>query len=157
MTTTHKHYIISIQYPSHKWLPEKSCVHCLRILIMSWLFKDLVITMKEIMSGLFKVQFTVAWLNVAMPNQTVKNGLMVKKINLPQINSFLEKQLMKCSCTYQPFHSAKFYKNSSSQSRVMRMCHFQAQNVSFALNNFFWYKPLLLLSSTYWPFSLCKI
>ena len=22
---------------------------------------------------------------------------------------------------------------------------------------FFWYKPLLLLSSTYWPFSLCKI
>ena len=23
--------------------------------------------------------------------------------------------------------------------------------------NFFWYKPLLLLSSTYWPFSLCKI
>ena len=26
------------------------------------------------------------------------------------------------------FHSAKFSKNSSSQSRVMRMCHFQAQN-----------------------------
>ena len=23
--------------------------------------------------------------------------------------------------------------------------------------DFFWYKPLLLLSSTYWPFSLCKI
>ena len=23
--------------------------------------------------------------------------------------------------------------------------------------HFFWYKPLLLLSSTYWPFSLCKI
>ena len=23
--------------------------------------------------------------------------------------------------------------------------------------NFLWYKPLLLLSSTYWPFSLCKI
>ena len=33
----------------------------------------------------------------------------------------------------------------------MRMCHFQAQN-----DNFFWYKPLLSLSSTYWPFSLCK-
>ena len=23
--------------------------------------------------------------------------------------------------------------------------------------SFFWYKPLLILSSTYWPFSLCKI
>ena len=33
----------------------------------------------------------------------------------------------------------------------------QAQNDTFALNNFFWYKPLLLLSSTSWPSSLCKI
>ena len=54
MTSTHKHHIISIQYPSHKCLPEKSCLHCLRILIMSWLFKDPVVIMKEIMSWLFK-------------------------------------------------------------------------------------------------------
>ena len=27
----------------------------------------------------------------------------------------------------------------------------------FVLNKFFWHKPLLLLSSTYWPFSLCTI
>ena len=33
----------------------------------------------------------------------------------------------------------------------------QAQNDTFALNNFFWYKPLLLLSSTSWPSSWCKI
>ena len=32
------------------------------------------------------------------------------------------------------------------------MCHFRAQKKPFVLNNFFWYKPLLLLSSTYWPF-----
>ena len=38
----------------------------------------------------------------------------------------------------------------------MRMCHFQVQNGPFVLNKFFWYKPLLL-SSIYWPFSLCKI
>ena len=37
------------------------------------------------------------------------------------------------------------------------MCHFQAQNGSFVLNKIFWYKPVLLLSSTCWPFSLCKI
>ena len=26
-----------------------------------------------------------------------------------------------------------------------------------SLTKYFWYKPLLLLSFTYWPFSLCKI
>ena len=35
--------------------------------------------------------------------------------------------------------------------------HFRDQNGSFAMNKSFWYKPLLLLSSTYWPISLCKI
>ena len=30
-----------------------------------------------------------------MPNQTVKNGLIAIKIKLPQMNFFLEKQLMK--------------------------------------------------------------
>ena len=38
----------------------------------------------------------------------------------------------------------------------MRMCHFRVQNGPFVISTFFWYKPLLL-SSTYWPFSLCKI
>ena len=64
--------------------------------IMFWLFKD------PVNSGLD--QFDHA--------QSVKNGLKVKKIKLPQMNFFLEKQLIN--------------------------------------------KPLLLLSSTYWPFSLCK-
>ena len=31
------------------------------------------------------------------------------------------------------------------------------RNGPFVLNKLFWYKPLILLSSTYWPFSLCKI
>ena len=52
-TSTHKHHIF-IQYPSHKCLPMKSCLDCLRILIMSWLFKDPVVIMKEIMFWLFK-------------------------------------------------------------------------------------------------------
>ena len=33
-------HIIPVQYPPHKCLPKKSCLHSLRILIMSWLFKD---------------------------------------------------------------------------------------------------------------------
>ena len=41
----------------------------------------------------------MTWLNLTMPNQTVKNGLQAKKIKLPQMNFFLKKQL-KLSCTY---------------------------------------------------------
>ena len=53
-----------------------------------------------------------------------------------------------------PCHSVKIFKNSQRQSRVMRICHFQAQNDPFVLNKFFWQKPLLLLSSNYWSSSL---
>ena len=52
--TTFKHHIIAMQYPSHKCLPEVSCLYCLRILIISWLFKDPIVIMKEIMPWLFK-------------------------------------------------------------------------------------------------------
>ena len=54
LTSTYKHHVISIQYQSHNSLTEKSCLHCLRILIMSWLIKDLVVIMKDIISWLFK-------------------------------------------------------------------------------------------------------
>ena len=150
----------------------------------------------------------MAWLNLTMFNQKVKNGLKAKKIKLlPQMNFFLEKQLT-FSCTYWPlsfskifrkffgrlqgyegmsfsgpkwpicheqnlfgtnhyyyfhlrigpFHCAKFLKNSYSESRVMRVRHFSAQNVSFLPNKIFFEKKLLIsFSSTYWPFSLFKI
>ena len=45
-----------------------------------------------------------------MPNQTVKNGLKAKKIKLPQMNFFLEKQLIKFSCTYWPLSFCKILK-----------------------------------------------
>ena len=68
---------------------------------MSWMLKDPVVIMKEIMAWLFKDPIlTVARLNFTMPNQTVKNSLKAKKINLPRINFFLEKQLVKFSSTY---------------------------------------------------------
>ena len=54
----------------------------------------------------------MAWLNLTMPNQTVKNGLKAKKIKLPQINFFLEKQLIKFSCTYWPLSFCKILKKS---------------------------------------------
>ena len=56
-----------------------------------------------------------------------------------------------------PFHWAKFKKNSYSESRVMRMHNFWAQNGPFAPKCFFWKKPLISFSFTYWPLLLCKI
>ena len=113
LISTHKHHIISIQYPSHKCLPEKSYLDCLRILFMSWLFKDSVVIMKEIMSWLFKDPIaTVAWFNLNHIQSNSKKW--PKKIKLPQINFFYQ-------------------------------------------TNFFWYKLLLFLSSSYWSFTLHKI
>ena len=103
LISTHKHDITSIKYPSHKCLPEKSYLHCLRILIMSWLFRDPVVIIKEIIClrpDCLRIQLTVAWLNLTMPNQTVRNSLKAKKTKLPQMNFFLKKQLIIFSCTY---------------------------------------------------------
>ena len=61
------------------------------------------------------------------------------------------------SYSYWHFLLGKMWKrNSYSESRVIRMRHFWAQNGSFAPNCFFWEK-LLSFSSTYWPLSFCKI
>ena len=176
MTSTHKHHIISIQYPSHKCLPEKSCLYCLRILIMHWLFKDPVVIMKEIMSWLFKdpvvimkkispdclrIQLTVTWLNLTMPNQTVKNDLKAKKIKLPQMNFFswkttnLYKQLF--MYLLPPFILQNVKKILRAGPELSGCAIFGPKMAHLSWTNFLWYKPLLLLSSTYWSFSLCKI
>ena len=95
-----------------------------------------------------------------MPNQTVKYDLMAKKIKLSQMNFFLEKQLIKLSCTYFPLSFCKnlnkFLEPIQNYEDV-KNDYEDVQNDTFVLNNFFWCKPLLLLSSTYWPFLLCKI
>ena len=76
---------------------------------MSWLFKDPVVIMNEIMPWLLRIQLTVAWLNLTMPNQTVENSLKAKKIKLSQMNFDLEKQLIKISCTYQSLSFCKIF------------------------------------------------
>ena len=78
--------------------------------IMSSMFKnpnhvlltDTVVIMKEITSWLFKDPINSGMAQLDMPNQKVKNDLKDKKTKLPQMNYFLEKQLIKCSCTYWP-------------------------------------------------------
>ena len=55
---------------------------------MFWLFKDLVVVMKEIMSWLFKDPISSGLVQFDQPNQTVKSGLEAKQIELPQMNVF---------------------------------------------------------------------
>ena len=52
----------------------------------------------------------MAWLNLTMHNQTIKNRLKVKKIKLSQMNFFLKKQLRKFSCTYWLLSFCKIFK-----------------------------------------------
>ena len=52
----------------------------------------------------------MAWLNLTMPKQTVRNGLKAKKIKQPHMNFFLQKQLIKFSCTYWSLLFCKIFK-----------------------------------------------
>ena len=120
------------------------------------MFKDPVVILKEIMSLLFKDPITVTQLNFdhAQSNSRKRS----KKIKSPQINFICKKQLIKCSCTYQPHSFCKMLKNFLEPNQSYEDVPFlgpKQSNLSSTI--FFWYKPLLLLSFTYWPFSLCKI
>ena len=130
LTSTHKYHMISIQYPSYKCLPEKLCLDCLWILIMPWLFKDPAVIMKKKQVLTKDPIVTVAWLNSNYAQSNFKKW--PKKIQLPQMDFFLKKQLIKFSFTYQPLSSCKIKNKSYSGSSVMRMHHFWTQNGPFA-------------------------
>ena len=105
--------------------------------VISWLFKDPIVTM--------------VWPNVDHSQSNSKKS--PKKFELPQMNFFSWKTTNKIfTVLLALFILQNFEKNSYSWSRVMRISHFP-----FALKFFFCYKPILLLSSIYWPFALCKI
>ena len=157
MTSTYKHHIISIQYPSHKCLPEKSCLECLRILIMSWIFKDPVVIMKEIMSWLFKGPIYSGLVQFDHAKSNSKNGLRAKKIKFPHMNFFSKKTANKISMyLLAPFILQNFKKIIRTDPELWGCAIFGLKMAHLPWTKLFWYKPLLLLSSTYWPFSLCK-
>ena len=101
----------------------------------------------------------MAWLNLTMPNQTVKNGLKAKKIKLPQMNFFLEKQLIKFSCTYWPLSFCKILKKFLGLIQSYDDVPFSSPKWSTCYEKFwggtnhYYYFHLPM----YWAFSLCKI
>ena len=75
------------------------------------------------------------------------------------MNFFLEKQLIKFSCTYQPLSFCKSFKNILRANPELWGCAiFGPKMVQFPPNKIFFGKKLLIsFSSTYWPLSLYKI
>ena len=101
----------------------------------------------------------MTWLNLTMPNQTVKSSIRAKKIELPQMNFVLEKQLIKFSCTYEPLSICKIFikKNLRVDLEFWGCAPFLGPKQPICPEqNFFGYKPLLSLSSTYGPFHCAK-
>ena len=95
--------------------------------------------MKEIMPWLLRTPLTLTWLNLTMANQTVKISRKAKKIELPQMNFVLEKQLIKFSCTYQPLSICKIFIKKILEliQSYKDVCHFWDENSPFALNKIF--------------------
>ena len=83
-------------------------------------------------------------------------------VHLPQTKIFFWKKLLiSFSSTYWPFWFCKILKKFLKfveRIQIYLWCAiFRPKIPQFVLNKSFWYKPLLLLSSHYWSFSLGKI
>ena len=93
---------------------------------MPWFFKDPIVT--------------VTWLN--LDHAQLNSKKWPNMIKLPQMNFFLEKQLIKYSCTYVSF--CKIFKKILEPIQVMRMCHFWAQSGPFLLNKIFLVQTIII-------------
>ena len=94
----------------------------------------------------------MAWLNLTMPNQTVKNCLNGKKIKLPQMDFFLKKQLIKLSCTYYPLSFCKILKKPLELIQSYEDAPFLDPKWSICpKQNFFW-KIIIVLIYLLAPF-----
>ena len=76
----------------------------------------------------------------------------------PKQNLFLKK-IIKIIFIYllAPFNRQNFKKILRANPELWACAMFGPKIPQFVLNKTFWYKPLLLLSSTYWSFSFGKI
>ena len=93
----------------------------------------------------------MAWLNLTMSSQTVKNGLKAKKNKLLQMKFFFEKQL-KFSCTYWPFHCEKFKKSLVADPELWRCTIFASKMVHFSQTIFFFKTIYIILIYLFVPF-----
>ena len=86
----------------------------------------------------------MAWANLTMHNQKVRNGLKAKKIKLSSMNFFLEKQLIKLSCTSWPISFCKIFKIFLGPIQSCEDVPFQAQNGPFVMNKNFLVETIII-------------
>ena len=86
----------------------------------------------------------MAWANLTMHNQKVRNGLKAKKIKLSSMNFFLEKQLIKLSCTYWPISFCKIFKIFLGPIQSCEDVPSQAQNGPFVMNKNFLVETIII-------------
>ena len=72
-----------------------------------------------------------------MPNQTVKYGLIAKKIKSSEMNIFFEKELIKFSCTYLSLSFCKTLKKFLEPIQNYEDVPFSGPNDIFVLNKDF--------------------
>ena len=80
-----------------------------------------------------------------------------KMAHLPQTNFFSEKNYIIFIHLLDPFILQNFKKILTANPELWGCAIFGPKIPPFVQNNIFWYKPLLLLSSTYWLFSMGTI
>ena len=78
-----------------------------------------------------------------MPNQTVGKK-RPKKIKLPQMNFFLEKQIIKFHVPISHFHSAKFKKIIRANLELWGCAIFRPKIAQFVLNKFFLVQTIII-------------
>ena len=86
----------------------------------------------------------MAWLSLTMANQTVTNGLEAKNIKLPQVNFFLEKQLIKFSSTYWLLSFCKILKKFLGLIQSFENVPFWTQNGPFVMNKTFLAQTIII-------------
>ena len=79
-----------------------------------------------------------------MPNQRIKNGLKAKKIKLPQMNFFLEKQLIKFSCTYWSLSFCKILKKILGPIQSYEDKPFSGPKWPFVMNKIFLVQTIII-------------
>ena len=108
---------------------------------MPWLFKDPIVTM--------------AWLNFDHARSNSKNSL--KRSNYPKLFFFSKNTYKIFMYLSAPFILQNFKKYRRHDPELSGEAFFGPKMAYLSWTKLIWWKPFLLLSSTYWPFSLCKI
>ena len=125
---------------------------------MSWLFKDPAVIMKVIVSWLLKDPIvTVTWVNLNYAQSQSKKWPQGLKRSTCSKWTFFSKSNKIFMYLLVPFILQNFKRIFCAHPELSGCVIFSDKIVHLSWTNLFWFKPLLLLSSTCWSFLSCKI